>query len=244
MEVTEKKFYQDKRVYTFDTQDEISNKVISFVNSGCDIEKGKYVGVTKVLDATSDKTFLEEWRNRVGDIEADRIIKESQDIGNSLDNLLLQSFLPNFDEKEYRKEIGYSLYTQLSLPLKKIKPVALQLKLWSERYKIMGYLDCLGYYNGELSLIDFKNSKRFKKPEHYHNYLLQCTMYCIMIQELFGVPVKQIVLLIGIRNDHSPQIVTKRTKDYVKDAIKRINDFNSKRNESNDLSKRIITESN
>lgn len=229
MEATKKKFKQDQRVYTFDCNDEISLKVAKFVNSGCDIEKGKYVGVTKVLDATSDKSALDAWRLRVGDVEADRVIKESQDIGNSLDNLLLQSFLPNFDESEYRSEIGYFLYKQLALPLKKVQPVALQLKLWSERYKIMGYLDCLGYYNGELSLIDFKNSKQFKKPEYYHNYLLQCTMYCIMIQELFGVPVKQIVLLMGIRNDHSPQIVCKRTKDYVKDAIKRINDYNAQR---------------
>ncbi len=217
----------NNRAVVFDTKDEVSKAVIEFVNSGIDIEKGIYAGVTRVLNATSDKSGLEEWRKRVGDIEADRIIKESQDIGNSLDDLLLKSFLSDFDENEFLKEEGFSLYKQLTLPLRKIKPVALQLKIWSEKYKIMGYLDCLGYYNGELSLIDFKNSRSFKKPEYYHDYLLQCTMYCIILKLLLGITVRQIVLLIGVRDSASPQIVIKRTKDYVKEALNRINDYHA-----------------
>lgn len=217
----------NNRAVVFDTKDEVSKAVIEFVNSGIDIEKGIYAGVTRVLNATSDKSGLEEWRKRVGDIEADRIIKESQDIGNSLDDLLLKSFLSDFDENEFLKEEGFSLYKQLTLPLRKIKPVALQLKIWSEKYKIMGYLDCLGYYNGELSLIDFKNSRSFKKPEYYHDYLLQCTMYCIILKLLLGITVRQIVLLIGVRDSASPQIVIKRTKDYVKEALNRIDDYHA-----------------
>lgn len=226
----------NNRVITFDTQDDVSKAVIDFVNSGVNIEKGIYAGVTKVLSATSDKSFLEEWRKRVGDEEADRIIKESQDIGNSLDSLLLNSFLDGFNEDEFLKESGFFLYKQLKLPLRKIKPIALQLKLWSVDYEIMGYLDCLGYYDGELSLIDFKNSKRFKEPEHYHDYLLQCTMYCIMIKKLLGINVKQVVLLIGVRNSSSPQIVKKRTKDYVKEAISRINEYHRIKSTANGAS--------
>lgn len=217
----------DKRVVVFDTNDEISKSVFEFVKSGIDIEKGICTGVTKVLGATADKSFLELWRIRVGEEEADRIVKESQEIGNSLDDLLLKSFLPNFDENEFLREKGFSLYKQLSLPLRKIDPIAMQLKIWNEKYKIMGYIDCLGYYNGELSLIDFKNSRSFKRPEYYHDYLLQCTMYCIILKLLLNITVKQVVLLIGVRDSASPQIVIERTKDYVKDALKRINDYHA-----------------
>lgn len=217
----------NNRAVVFDTNDLVSKAVIDFVNSGIDIEKGIYAGVTKVLDKTSDKTFLEEWRKRVGDEEADRIIKESQDIGNSLDGLILESFKDDFVEKDYLGEQGFYLFKQLSNSLRKIKPIALQLKIWSEKYKIMGYLDCLGYYNGELSLIDFKNSRRKKLPEHYHNYLLQCTMYCIILKVLLDIEVKQIVLLIGVRDSASPQIVVERTKDYVKEAYNRIVQYNA-----------------
>lgn len=217
----------NNRAVVFDTNDLVSKAVIDFVNSGIDIEKGIYAGVTKVLDKTSDKTFLEEWRKRVGDEEADKIIKESQDIGNSLDALILESFKDDFIEKDYLSEQGFYLFKQLSNSLRKIKPIALQLKIWSEKYKIMGYLDCLGYYNGELSLIDFKNSRRKKLPDHYHNYLLQCTMYCIILKVLLNIEVKQIVLLIGVRDSASPQIVIERTKDYVKEAYNRIVKYNA-----------------
>lgn len=217
----------NNRAVVFDTNDIVSKAVIDFVNSGIDIEKGIYAGVTKVLDKTSDKTFLEEWRQRVGDEEADRIIKESQDIGNSLDNLILESFKQGFNEDNYVGEKGFFLFKQLSNSLRKIKPIALQLKIWSEKYKIMGYLDCLGYYNGVLSLIDFKNSRRKKLSDHYHNYLLQCTMYCIILKVLLNIEVKQIVLLIGVRDSASPQIVIERTKDYVKEAYNRIVEYNA-----------------
>jgi len=217
----------NNRAVVFDTNDLVSKAVIDFVNSGIDIEKGIYAGVTKVLDKTSDKTFLEEWRKRVGDEEADRIIKESQDIGNSLDGLILESLKDDFVEKDYLGEQGFYLFKQLSNSLRKIKPIALQLKIWSEKYKIMWFLDCLGYYNGELSLIDFKNSRRKKLPDHYHNYLLQCTMYCIILKVLLDIEVKQIVLLIGVRDSASPQIVVERTKDYVKEAYNRIVQYNA-----------------
>lgn len=223
----------NNRAVVFDTQDDVSRAVIDFVNSGIDIEKGIYAGVTKVLDKTSDKTFLEEWRKRVGEEEADRIVKESQDIGNSLDQLILESFKEGFDEDLYRHEQGFYLFKQLSISLRRIKPIALQLKIWSEKYKIMGYLDCLGYYNGELSLIDFKNSRYIKKPDHYHNYLLQCTMYCIILKVLLNIEVKQIVLLMGIRDSASPQIVKERTKDYVKEAYNRIVEYNAINNKCN-----------
>lgn len=217
----------NNRAVVFDTDDLVSRAVIDFVNSGIDIEKGIYAGVTKVLDKTSDKTFLEEWRARVGEDEANRIIKESQDIGNSLDGLILESFKEGFNEDDYLGERGFFLFKQLSNSLRKIKPIALQLKIWSEKYKIMGYLDCLGYYNGELSLIDFKNSRRRKLSDHYHNYLLQCTMYCIILKVLLNIEVKQIVLLIGVRDSASPQIVIERTKDYVKEAYNRIVEYNA-----------------
>lgn len=225
----------NNRAIVFDTQDEVSKAVTDFVNSGVDIERGIYPGVTKILSATSDDSGIEAWRQMVGEEEADRILKESQEIGNSLDDLLLKSFLPDFDKNQYRREIGYYLYVQLSMSLRKIKPIALQLKIWSEDLKVMGYLDCLGYYDGELSLIDFKNTRKIKKPEHYHNYLLQCTIYCLILKKLLGIEVKQVVLLMGVRDSVAPQIVKERTKNYVKEAYGRIiqyhaiNDSNSSR---------------
>ena len=217
----------NNRAIVFDTEDDVSKMITDFVNSGVDIEKGIYPGVTRILSATSDNSGIEAWRQSVGEEEADRILKESQEIGNSPDDLLLKSFLPDFDKNLYKHEISYYLYVQLSMSLRKIKPIALQLKIWSEDLKVMGYLDCLGYYEGELSLIDFKNTRKIKKPEHYHNYLLQCTIYCLILKKLFGINVRQIILLMGVRDSVAPQIIKERTKDYVKEAYARIIEYHA-----------------
>ena len=64
-------------------------------------EGRKYVGddnipvpsVTTILDKTSDKTALIEWRKRVGDAEANRISKESAGLGTKVHNALEKHIL-------------------------------------------------------------------------------------------------------------------------------------------------------
>ena len=54
--------------------------------------------VTTVLDNMSDKkSSLNEWRNKVGDIEADRVMKEATDIG-TMGHLSLENHLNGIDE--------------------------------------------------------------------------------------------------------------------------------------------------
>ena len=48
-----------------------------------------------------------------------------------------------------------------------------------------------------------------------------------------NIEVKQIVLLMGIRDSASPQIVKERTKDYVKEAYNRIVEYNAINNKCN-----------
>ena len=51
--------------------------------------------VTTVLSNTSDKSNgINEWRLRVGDNEADRVIKQSTDIGTSV-HLAIENYLNN-----------------------------------------------------------------------------------------------------------------------------------------------------
>lgn len=185
----------------------------------------RYPGATKILSGTKDMSGLDAWRARVGDEEADRILLESQVIGNSLDMILYEYFKPTFNEDDYKNEVGFFLYKQLKPRLKHIDPIGLQIKIWSDKLKVMGYLDCLCYYKGVLSLVDFKNSKKIKTPEYLEDYYLQCTIYCMLLKDMFGINVRQIVLLIGIRENIYPQVEVQQTKDYVREAIKRIKEY-------------------
>ena len=59
------------------------------------IYKEKYVwpeerllSPSRILNATSDKSFLEKWRKRIGDEEADRIVAHSIAVGKSMHTYL------------------------------------------------------------------------------------------------------------------------------------------------------------
>ena len=63
-----------------------------------DPENNAVPSVTTVLDNMSDKkSSINEWRNRVGDIEADRVMKEATDIGTMV-HLSLENHLNGIDE--------------------------------------------------------------------------------------------------------------------------------------------------
>lgn len=215
------------------TDKEIIQKIKAFESSGLE-PREKYPGATRVLSATKDDTFLKEWRKRIGDEEADRILNESLEIGTSLDRIVMESFNPDFNQDAYSKEKGFDLYRQLKAPLKRIQPISLQMKVWSDRLKVMGFLDIIGFLDGELTLIDIKNTRNTKKREYVKDYFLQCTLYSMMIYDLLGIEVKQIALLIADRSNTVPQIFIERTKDYVREALDRVAFYNNTRSTNQD----------
>lgn len=217
-------FEQDTRVIVFDGITEYHQKIKSFVDSKLDMPE-KYRGVTKMLSSTKDQSGLDAWRLAVGEEEAQRIVDESIAIGKSLDKILLNHFLPDFNIDDYKDEPGLFLYKRLKPFLKKVDPIALQLKLWSNHLKTMGYLDCIGFYDGVISMIDFKNAKKEKTEEQLEDYFLQCTLYCIMLYELLGIKIDQIVLIIAVRNSSYPHIIRRSIKNYVKEAIARVRTY-------------------
>lgn len=189
----------------------------------------KYPGVTKVLGGTKDMTGLDAWRARVGDEEADRIINESRAIGSSLDKIFNDSLDPetrsSFDKTLYKDELGYKLFGQLEPFIKNIDPIAVQLKVWSDNMQMMGYLDCVGFYKGKLTLIDCKNAKREKEQEHLFDYYLQCTAYSMMLYEMLGWKVQQLGVMVARRDSAFPQIEIRPIAQYVPEVLKRVKQY-------------------
>ncbi|WEM34337.1 exonuclease [Xanthomonas phage X1] len=190
----------------------------------------RYPGVTRVLSGTKDMTGLDAWRDRIGHEEADRIVAESKMIGSSLDKIFndsLESVINQvpFEESLYENEAGYKLFGQLKPYLKRTEPVAVQLKVWSDHMKMMGYLDCLGLYDGVLTLIDCKNSKKEKREEYLEDYYLQCTAYSMMLYDMLGLKIKQMALFIARRDSPFPQIVIRDIKPFVPMVLGRVRNY-------------------
>ena len=62
---------------------------------------------SRILDRTSDKSFLEKWRKRIGDEEADRIVAHSIAVGKSMHSYL---------EGKIKNE--KAIYYIISIPIK------------------------------------------------------------------------------------------------------------------------------
>lgn len=190
----------------------------------------KYYGVTKVLSETKseeDKASLQAWRDKVGEEKAEAILQESLTIGNSLD-MLIEKFLAGTlgDIRQYKNEPGLKLFYQMKPVLEKIDTIGLQIHMYSDKYKIQGYLDCIGIKNGTLTMIDFKNSRSRKSEKYIRDYFLQAAIYCLLIHEMTGIVIKDIMIILGIRDSFTTQIATAKLKDYIVEAKERINRFN------------------
>ena len=48
--------------------------------------------------------------------------------------------------------------------------------LYSDKYKVIGRVDCIAEYNGKLSIIDFKTSTKERSDEWNENYYIQKTI--------------------------------------------------------------------
>ena len=100
--------------YKYPELKRIQNKLERFY---IDSDGNEIPSVTTVLDNLSDKkSSLDQWRNRVGDIEADRVMKEATDIGTMV-HLALENHLNSIDKDIFTDDslgnlalVGYILY--------------------------------------------------------------------------------------------------------------------------------------
>ncbi len=185
----------------------------------------EYPSVTTILSAVSDKSGLDNWRKAVGNDVADKITKESCDRGTAMHTIIEQHLLKH-DISQFINSPGYPLYRSLLIYLRKIKPLSLELPVWSNNLKIAGRVDCIGLYENKLSIIDFKSSRKEKQANQIEHYFLQCTLYALSLFELLDIECKQIVILIS-SNEGFPQVFKRETRDYVQNAINTVKMFYS-----------------
>jgi len=177
-----------------------------------------YPSVTTVLSEYNKKAIL-EWRERVGDEEANKISTQASSRGtrlhslcemylkNELSPIRLNSVMPD------AKELFYKIKPVLDKHIGRI--YALEQALYSDDLKLAGRVDCIAEWNDKLSVIDFKTASKEKNEEWIENYFMQCSAYALMFEERTGKPINQIVVAIAVANGHT-QIFVKEKEDYVR----------------------------
>tara|TARA_B100001250_G_C19761310_1_gene772584 strand:+ start:410 stop:1108 length:699 start_codon:yes stop_codon:yes gene_type:complete len=193
--------------------------------------------VTTVLNKTSSKSdSIQQWRNRVGEEEADRITKQSTDIGTmvheALENFLNDKKWENFTDNQDGRIANKITTKFISTGIKSITEVwGLEVGLILDGL-YAGTADCVGKINNVPTLIDFKTARRMKRREWIEDYFLQCCAYANAHNVMFGTEINQVVILMVDRDLLFQEFLVKPPEFNILTKIwkKRLLEFHSKHN--------------
>ena len=157
----------------------------------------KLPSITTILSKTKSdqsKQNLESWKSREGDA-AYHITELSKIYGTKTHKAIedtLNNKIPNIESEMVSKH-----YNNLFPYLKNINNIkGIELILYSKILNVAGTSDCIAEYNGILSVIDYKTKRKIQHEEYLEDAFIQATAYSIMFEELTGINIPQIVVLV------------------------------------------------
>ena len=178
----------------------------------------KYPSVTSVTGLLSRKG-IQEWRKRVGTETANKISTQAARHGTSA-HQLFEDYIKNdnFEEKfKGAMPTTQQAFISLEKELNQIGTVhALEAPLYSHELQLAGRVDCIAeYFGNEISIIDFKTSRKPKERKWIQNYFIQETAYAKMFEELTGKKVHSLITMIAVSDGSSQLFVEQPNSDYV-----------------------------
>ena len=186
--------------------------------------------ITTVLSILS-RDSIAKWRKRVGEEEANRISYRASTRGTAVHEIC-EKYVnndPNFKEGYTPDIIASFLDLKPILDQRLTKVYAQEAPLYSTHLGVAGRVDCVGIFDGKLSIIDYKTSRKPKQAKWINNYFMQESAYAIMWEERTGMPITQLVTVISV-DQHEPQVFIEHRDNWVRpllDTIKQYNEENT-----------------
>ena len=187
-----------------------------------DIDGKAYPSITTVLGIQKKKQ-LQDWRDKIGENVANWEMGRAARRGKAT-HLLIEQYIKGLTPSE-RGVLPLGLFRLIKPYVDQIDNIhCLETIMYSKKLTIAGQVDCIGEYNGKLSVIDFKTANKERKEDWIENYFLQTTAYAVMYEELFGKPIEQIVILLA-GEDGTVASYVKDKKEYMPMLEKAIQEF-------------------
>ena len=172
---------------------------------------GAYPSVTSVVGQHKMKQIM-EWRQRVGNEEANKISGRASKRGTSIHSLCENYLLGKPAEPNM---FDADMFNSMKPFLDKIDNIhCLETQLYSHHLRVAGTVDCIAEYEGRLHVIDFKTASKPKQRDWIHDYFMQTSAYAVMFEEMTGVPVNRLLIVMGV-DDHDPLIFQERRNDWI-----------------------------
>ena len=163
-----------------------------------DVAGFRLPSVTSILSRTKDQGFLKQWREKVGDKEADRIMNLSSVRGTAMHKYL----------ESYITEVGYEDLTDTGKQAKTMaeKVVELGLAPIDEYYGsevtmyypglYAGQTDLVCIHDGKDAIVDFKQANRPKREEWIDDYKLQIAAYAMAHDYVYNSSIEKGVIMV------------------------------------------------
>ena len=187
--------------------------------------KGNYPSITTLLGNLSKKAIM-EWRDRVGHEEANKISRQAAGRGTAV-HALCELYVNN--HPEYSRGVMPNILHDF----KRIKDIldtrigivyGQELPLYSDHLGVAGRVDCVAEFDGKLSIIDYKTSRKTKKKEWIESYFMQECFYAIAWEERTGIPITQLVTIISV-DDAEPQVFIEHRDNWDKELVEVIEKY-------------------
>jgi len=179
----------------------------------------KLPSVTTVI-GLQKKAGIIAWRKRVGEEVANKISRQATSRGTNV-HTLCERYLNNDSLGDIMPD-AKEMFQALKPALNRINNIHYQEQaLWSTQLGLAGRVDCIAEFDGVLSVIDFKTSKRIKAKKDIEDYFWQTTAYSLMYEEMIGQPINQLVVIMAVENEQ-PILFIEKTEDHIDGLVKAI----------------------
>jgi len=191
----------------------------------------KFPSVTTVIGSNKEKMAgIARWRQRVGEEKANNISSRSTNRGTKYHSIVEDYLNNHLDLKQYREHpLPVLMFQHSRNVLDRINNIYCQeAALYSKHLEIAGRVDCIAEFDGELSIIDFKTAVEPKRESYLYDYFVQETAYACMLQELYGLTVKQLVTIVSCENGETQVKVLPPKKEFLLKLISYIDEYKTR----------------
>jgi ATP-dependent exoDNAse (exonuclease V) beta subunit len=167
--------------------------------------------VTTLLDRTKDKAKLQEWVDRVGHEEAERIKREAAYVGTTMHETI-EAFLadePLTVGQDWLALRGHQMaFTLINQHFRDLEIVfGSEVGLhYDGRYA--GTTDMVAQYRGKLAIVDFKQALKPKRAQWITDYYHQLAAYACAHDRMFGTKIELGVILVAVQDGTTQEFTT------------------------------------
>ena len=188
----------------------------------------KFPSVTTVISNNKEKMAgIARWRARVGEAKANAKSARATGRGTKYHSIAEDYFNNSLDLKKYSKfPLPVLMFHHSRDTLDRINNIYLQeAALYSKHLELAGRVDCIAEFDGVLSIIDFKTAEEPKREKYLYDYFVQETAYACMLQENYGLSVKQLVTIVACENGETQVKVLPPKKEFFMKLMSYIDEY-------------------